>query len=204
MKRIAFLFLFATSFAIAAVAQPASIKTEKGYLHVHNADPLSFTLDVAGKNVSAKQAAGNPAFEVDGSLIQVLVVNRKEFDAEKTATGKQILYEHQAWELDYLKTIFEQPLKAESSEVTIKDGVALFWSFVRPKFADEFDRDCFLTYSFGEDIVGLSTPLKKTEKIADGQNRLVAVLKTIKFSKTRFDIKKMAEDIKRGVALQGK
>lgn len=204
MKHLVLLTVVTFLAAASLSAQPASIKTENGYLHIFNGDPLSFTLDISGKSVAAKQAAGNPAFDVDGHLIQVLVVMRKEFDPDKKAKGRQILLDHQTWELDYLKGIFEQPLKAETTDVKIGEGSGLFWSFARPKFAVEYDRDCFLTYGLGDDIVGLSMPLRKDEKLSDAQNRLVAVLNTIKISKTPFDIRKMADEIKRGATLQGR
>ena len=81
--------VFAVAFVVCA--QHASIKTATGNLHVYNGTPQSFTLEVVGKTVEPREVAGNPAFMIDGELVQVLMVPRSNFDPDRKAKDTDIL-----------------------------------------------------------------------------------------------------------------
>jgi hypothetical protein len=186
--------------AVAVNGQHASIKTADGYLHVFNGSPQSFTLEISGKSVEAQQAAGNPAFTIDGNLVQVLVVPRSNFDRDRKVKDDEILTAHQHWELDYLKKeVFEGELTASIESISLGERPALFWSFVRTKYRVEFDRDSFLTTRFADGIVGLSSPLKIGEDLKSGRDRLSKILKTARFAEKPFDIRKLADSIRKGL-----
>ncbi|MEQ1764055.1 MAG: hypothetical protein ABL984_13040 [Pyrinomonadaceae bacterium] len=188
--------------AISVFAQHASIKTATGYLHVYNGTPHSFTFEISGKTVEAKQAAGNPAFSIDGNLVQVLLIPRTNFDPDRKVKDDVILQAHQTWEMDYLKKeIFQSDLKVESESTVLGSEKALFWSFVRTKYTVEFDRDAFFTMRLGDGIVGLSTPVKLGEDISAGRERLSKILKTIKISEKPFDIQKLSDNIRKGLPI---
>ena len=192
--------VFAVAFVVCA--QHASIKTATGYLHVYNGTPQSFTLEVVGKTVEPREVAGNPAFMIDGELVQVLMVPRSNFDPDRKAKDTDILKAHQTWELDYMKKeIFLSDLKAELEPTTIGDRPALFWSFVRTKYKDEFDRDSFMTIQFADGVVGLSTPIKVGDGLRVGRDRLTRILKTARLSDKPFDIQKLADSIRKGIPI---
>ena len=188
--------------ALALFAQHASIKTADGYLHVFNGSPKSFTLEISGKTVQTHKVAGNPAFTIDGRLVQVLVVPRANFDPDRKAKNEEILAAHQRWEFEYLKKdIFESDLKADIESITLGERPAIFWSFVRPKYKTEFDRDSFLITRFADGIVGLSSPVKIGDELSGSRDRLSKILRTVRFSDKPFDIQKLAESIRKGAPL---
>ncbi len=188
--------------ALAISAQHASIKTADGYLHVFNGSPKSFTLEISGKTVLATKAAGNPAFTIDGYLVQVLVVPRANFDPDKKVKEDEILAAHQRWEFDYLKKdIFQSELKADIESIMLGERSAMFWSFVRPKYNTEFDRDSFLITRFADGIAGLSSPVKIGDDLSGSRDRLSKILKTIRLSDKPFDIQKLADSIRKGLPI---
>lgn len=189
-------------FACSVSAQHASIKTATGFLHVYNGQPHSLTLEIVGETVEAREVAGNPAFMVDGELVQVLLVPRSNFDPDRKAKDTDILTAHQTWELDYMKKeVFLSDLKADLEPMTVGERPALFWSFVRTKYKDEFDRDSFMTTRFADGIVGLSTPIKVGDELRGGRDRLTRILKTARFSDRPFDIQKLADSIRKGLPI---
>ena len=99
------------------------------------------------------------------------------------------------------KEIFLSDLKAELEPTTIGDRPALFWSFVRTKYKDEFDRDSFMTIQFADGVVGLSTPIKVGDELRVGRDRLTRILKTARFSDKPFDIQKLADSIRKGIPI---
>lgn len=199
LKHVALAILVAF-FGTAGHAQHASIKTVDGFLHVFNGKPHSFTMQVSGKSVDAKEVGGNPAFTIDDQLVQLLVVPRKNFDPDRKLKESELLLGHQQWEFDYLKQeVFGNDIKADVEPFKLGERSALFWSFVRSKYKTEFDRDSFMIVPFADGIMGLSSPVKVGEELSSSRERLSKILKSVQFSDKPFDIAKLADSIRKGI-----
>jgi hypothetical protein len=197
-KKMFAILLVAMAASVAVRAEHFSIKTADGYLHVYNGKDASFTIEIRGKDIKPQQVAGNPAFAVDGALVQLLVVKREHFDPGKKAVGTDIMTKHREWELDYLKEVFDSVPKATSKSVKLAGRDHLIWGFTRPKHAIEFDRDHFITTVVGDDIVGLSSPVTIGHNIDVYEKRFAEIMTSMRISKEPFDVQKLADDIRKG------
>lgn len=191
------LFLFTSLFAVFAVAsvqgQQFSIKTDYGFLFVQNDPVRSFTFEIRGKEVKPQTSGENPAFTVDGVLVQVVFADTKEFGTPvKGLSDERVLDLHRKWESDYLSGPFEAQLKVNSEFKTIAGQTVNIWSFVRPKYSEEFDRDCFVTAVVGSHVLGLNSPIAKNDKLDRYVTLLSAAMSTLQFSDKPFDIDKLA------------
>ena len=198
LKSLVAIMLIAITASAVAKAEHFSIKTGDSYLHVYNSETISFTLDIKGKDIKPQQAAGNPAFLIDGNLVQLLVVGRVGFDPGRKAVGSKILTQHQEWELDYLKGVFDSLPKATSRSIQLAGREHLIWGFTRPKHAAEFDRDHFITTVVGDDVVGLSSPVTAGQKIDGYEKRFTEIMASMRVSKVPFDVEKLADEIRKG------
>ncbi|MBX7054984.1 MAG: hypothetical protein K1X36_08525 [Pyrinomonadaceae bacterium] len=193
LKRTLLLTFLTLLFAAGALAQQFSIKTDYGYLFVQNDPVRSFTVEIRGKSVKAETESENPAFTIDGILVQIVFADTKDFGAPiKGLPDDRILDIHRKWETDYLSGPFEAQLKVTSAFKTIAGRSANIWSFTRPKFNEEFDRDCFVTVVVGTHVMGLSSPITKSEKLERYTDLLTAIVSTIKLSDKPFDIDELA------------
>lgn len=183
--------------AAAVAAQQFSIKTDYGFLFVQNDPVRSFTVEIRGKNVKAETESENPAFTIDGILVQIVFANTKDFGTPiKGISDEKILDIHRKWESDYLSGPFEAQLKVTSAIKTVAGRTANIWSFTRPKYNDEFDRDCFMTVVVGTHVMGLSSPVTKNDKLERYTDLLTAIVSTIQLSDKPFDIDELAAKFK--------
>ncbi|HMM78484.1 MAG TPA: hypothetical protein PKC65_00520 [Pyrinomonadaceae bacterium] len=184
--------------AASAFAERVSIRTADGYLFIQNGEKLSFACEVKGKDIKPNTDLGNPGYDVDGHVIQLLFVVNANFDPSgKTEAGK-LLALHRDWEVDYLKSVFGPDVAPKSETVKLADRDVLFWNFNRPKFTTDFDRDAFATTLLERDIFGVSTPVAVGEELSAAKERLLAVMRTLKTSDKPYDIQAIAAAIKKG------
>jgi hypothetical protein len=197
--------VFFLAFSTTAIAQgtelgSASIFTGDGYLFIHNGKDKSFTIDIKSKTIKPLKAGDNPAFDVNGKILQVVIVKNENFLAGANNAGEEKMLElHQKWESDYaIDALYHEKLNVESEKMSISDRKMLFWGFKRPSFATEFDRDYFLTTIIGSQLLGLSSPLKVGESLADYKKLFTDALSTLKVSDKPFDITKISEQLRNG------
>lgn len=176
----------------------AAITTDYGLLFISNSKEKSFTLEIRGKNIEPLKGGNNPAFIVDGKLLQVVLAATKDFvtDVEKLKE-EEILEKHKIWESEYLGGKFGKKLDLKMENVKVKDFKTLFWGFERPLANEKYDRDYLLTTIVGKNVLALSTSVLVGEKVSDYQKFLVATLATLKISDEPFDIQKLADEISR-------
>lgn len=191
------ILLFIAAFGASASAQRFSIRTTDGYLFIQNGQDLSFTCEIKGKTIKPIQTGENPAFMIDDILVQILLVQAKNFEPTGKVEISKLLDVHRDWEIDYLKGIFETTLVPETEKLMIEGRPNLFWNFKRPKHAQEYDRDAFITTLIGRDIFGINSPVRIGDNLKAYKDRMVETMKSLKISKTPFDIEKLSEEIKK-------
>ncbi len=184
---------------ISIAAQRYSIRTPNGYLFIQNDKESSFSCELTGKSVEPVTTAENPAFMVDGSLIQILLVQADSFDPTGKVEISKLLETHRDWELDYLSSVFGTKLVAETDKQTVGGRPVMSWSFKRTKYVTEYDRDTYLTTLLGRDVLGLSSPATIGVDSKFYKDLHIEIIKTLKVSKTPFDIVKLSEEIKGSV-----
>jgi hypothetical protein len=199
------LAIFITAFAITANGQgkqmgSAAILTGDGCLFIRNDPDKSFMVEIKSKNLKTLSAGDNPAFSLDGKLVQVVIVPFENFMAGvKNPGDERALDLHRKWESDYLQDeMYHAKLTLESEKTSDGDRKMLFWGFKRPAMSQEFERDSFLTTVMGNKIFGLSSLLKKGESVADYKKLFLEIFATIKVSDEPFDLGKIAEQVKKG------
>jgi hypothetical protein len=196
--------IFALYTGVWAQQQPlsgrSSIKLADGYLFVMNAADKSFTLEVKGKDVEAQAVGENPAFVVDGRLVQVIIVENKAFlNGAAVLDEEKLLGLHRDWESDYLqKEGYQAKFTVSSEPLLAKDRRMLFWGFTRPKYNETVDRDYFLTTIVGSRVVGLNSPVTKGDAIADYKKLLLDILSTLKVSDKPIDVAKISVQVRNG------
>ncbi|MBP6002803.1 MAG: hypothetical protein KA746_05165 [Pyrinomonadaceae bacterium] len=199
IKRIAILVSMLVVLAVSSFGQRFSIKTADGFLFIENTADKSFTIEVRGKNVKPQQTGENPSFIIDDRLVQLVFPATEEFvPVGKELKDERILELHQVWETDYLAETFGGKLKVTTENKTVNGRAASLWSFVRPKYSDEFDRDLFLTVVVGKHILGLNSPIPKGSKLEDYTKLHVEIMSTLNVSDKPFDIDKLSEQIRKG------
>lgn len=198
LAALVFLALSISIHAQRPVIGRATIKTAEGNLFIQNGHVKSFTLEFNGTEVIAKTIGGNPAFEIDGKLVQVIIVENRSFlDGIKVVDEQKILEIHRDWESDYLqKESYKIKFNVESEKVLVGERKTLFWGFVRPDADKAYDRDYFMTMVIGAGLVGLTSPIKRGEATADYKNLFTKIFSTIKISDTTFDVLKLADEIR--------
>jgi len=198
LKRLLFFTSMFVVFAVAsAQGQQFSIKTDYGFLFVQNDPVRSFTFEIRGKEVKPQTTGENPAFMVDGVLVQVVFADTQEFGTPvKGLSDERVLDLHRKWESDYLSGPFEAQLKVNSEFKTIAGQTVNIWSFTRPKFAEEYDRDCFITTVVGTHVLGLNSPIVKNDKLDRYVTLLSAVMATLVLSDKPFDVDALAASFK--------
>lgn len=183
---------------ISISAQRYSIKTSDGYLFIQNGKDVSFSFEVKGSDIKPVEAGENPAFDTNGSLIQILWVVSNNYEPTGKIEEARLLEYHRDWELDYLTGIFGTKLESETEKLSVNEKPVMFWQFKRTKYLTEYDRDIYLTTLIGRDVFGLSSPAKIGVNSKVYKDRHLEVMKTLKISKTPFDILKLSEEIKKG------
>lgn len=181
-------------------AQRYSIKTADGYLFIQNGKDVSFTCEVKGTDIMPVTAGENPTFVTDGTLIQILLIVSKSYDPTGKVQESKLLELHRDWELEYLAGVFGSKLVSETQSMSAGERSVLYWQFKRPKYVTEYDRDIYMTTLIGRDVFGLSSPGTIGVESKVYQDRHIEIMKTLKVSKTPFDVKKLSEDIRKGVA----
>jgi hypothetical protein len=178
----------------------AAILTDDGALFVRNDSDKSFMIEIKSKNFKTLTAGNNPAFLLDGKLVQVVIVPLDNFmEGVKGAGDDKILDLHQKWESDYLQNeMYRAKFSVESEKTSANDRKLLFWGFKRPGMAKEYERDCFLTTVIGNRVFGLSSPVRPGESVADYKKLLLEIFSTLKVSDEPFDIGKIADQVRKG------
>lgn len=179
-------------------AQRASIKTADGYLFIQNGKEISFICEVKAKEIKPLTQGENPAFMADGVLIQIVWVDAANYEPTGKVEAAKLLETHRKWETDYLATVFGGTVIPESENLDLNGMRAMFWSFKRPKYTTEFDRDSFLTTLVGRHVLGFNSPVRTGTNLKDAKRRLVEVMGSVRTSQTPYDLLKLAEAIKKG------
>lgn len=176
----------------------ATIRLANGNLFIDNGEKKSYTLEFTGKDVVAQTVGNNPAFSVDGKLIQIVVVGNRSFlKGAKDVAEDKALEMHRDWEADYLKKeAYKAEFKIVSERITANGRQMLFWGFTRPNSNDMFDRDYFVTTIMGDELIELTAPIKKGESVDDYKKAFLQIMSTLKISDKPFDILKLAEELK--------
>lgn len=185
-------------FFAAAFAQRPSIKTAGGYLFIQNGKDVSFVCEIKGKDIKPLTTGENPAFDTDGMIIQLVWVPSGNYEPTGKVELAKLLETHQKWEVDYLSTVIGTPVKVEAEDAELGGRALRSWSILRSKYADEYDRDSFLTTLVGRNIFGLSSPVKKGTDLAETRRRLFEAMATLRVKDKPFDVLKLAEAIKAG------
>jgi hypothetical protein len=190
------LFCFTIALAQHWPTGPAALKTADGYLFVFNGTGQSFSLAIKGTDVKAVEGMENPAFIVDGKSLQiVLVVNQNFLNGVAVIGDDKLLLSHQKWESDYLMTeMFHKKFEIQSEPLNTNGRALLFWSYARPGFNDNYDRDCMLTTIVGSNLVGLNSALAPKDSLPDRRKFLLDVMATLKVSDKPFDIEKLSAE----------
>jgi hypothetical protein len=153
-------------------------------------------LELKGQKI-APAGAGNPVFNIDGKLVQIVTAEIGNFvsAAEKPADSI-ILEKHKVWESDYLNEQYGK-LQVESEPLSVGNAATLFWGFKRTKANETYDRDYFLTRVVGKNVLVLSSPLKAGEAVSDYKAFLIHIMETLRLSDKPIDILKMAEEFRK-------
>jgi hypothetical protein len=177
-----------------------SIFTGDGYLHIVNGSDVSFMIEIKAKPIKAVKAGDNPAYDLNGTLIQVVLVPFENFMPSGKATDSDAILElHKKWESDYVQNdIYHKKIDLKVEKLSVGDRKMLFWGFERPSLKDEYDRDYFLTTIIGNRVVGLSSPIKPGALVADRKKLFIDILSTIKVQNEPYDLDKLAERIRKG------
>ena len=180
------------------------IKTESGYLVVHNREKDSYSLEFKGEDFKPLKG-DHPVFVVDGRLVQVLSVPSKNYwkpktDAKNEPTEDELLETHKIWESDYLGSRLNVKL-APTSEIfgLERQRKAMYWSFPMPKeLESDFSHQIFLTTLIGKDILGLNASPKIASELKSYREYLVQSMNTLKISSKPFNIKELQMLLKKG------
>jgi hypothetical protein len=200
---LAFLAVFTMAAALnAQTKDPISavlIKAADGYLYIYNTKIKSFMLEIKGKDVTTpKNDAGVPMLFVNGKVVQMIVTETTNFvPAGKTPGEDEILELHKKWESDFLGGEYKSKLQVESEKLSLGDRKTLFWGFKRPGLNETFDRDYFLTTTFGMTLLAVGSPIKPNEELSAYKTLLTEIMSTLKVSSEPFDIHKIADDLRK-------
>lgn len=178
------------------------LKSEKGFLLVHNRQPISYTIEFKGQTIKPMES-DHPVFLIDGQLLQVVSVEREKFlkptaGSTKEPTVEEVLESHKVWESDYIGESLNAKLSVTSEifEIMPKRKV-MFWSFPMPKEAKAaLSHYLFLTTAIGNDILGLNSSIKTPEEQKSSRAYLVESMNTLKTSDKLFIIKDIQEQIR--------
>lgn len=177
-----------------------SIKSAYGYLFISNTDEKSYTLEIRGKDIEAIKGGSNPAFIVDGKLLQIVQAETKAFvSGDEKLSEEAILEKHKVWESEYLGGQFGKKLELKTEKVIVKDFKTLFWGYQRPSANTEYDRDYLLSKVIGKNVLALTASLSIGDKVSDYQKFLIETMATLKVSDEPFDVQKLAEEITKEV-----
>jgi hypothetical protein len=173
------------------------IRTENGYLVVHNRKTKSYSLEFKGEQFKPMKS-DHPTFVIDGKLVQVVSVPNENYwkpkkDSQKTPTDDELLESHKIWESDYLGGELGAKLsvKSEIFEIERKRKV-MFWTFPMPKeLNSDYSHQVFLTTLIDKDILGLNASPTKDEDQKTYREYLVEAMNTLKVSEKPFNIKQL-------------
>jgi hypothetical protein len=180
------------------------IKTESGYLVVHNREKDSYSLEFKGEALKPLKS-DHPVFVIDGKLVQVVSVPHKNYwkpkaDAKNEPTTDELLESHKVWETDYLGSELNAKLSPTSEIFDIeRKRKVMYWSFPMPaKLNSDFSHQVFLTTLIGKDILGLNASPKSGGEQKAYRDYLVESMNTLKVSSKPFNIKELQEFLKKG------
>ena len=179
------------------------IRTESGYLVVHNRKTKSYSLEFKGEKFQPIKS-DHPMFVIDGKLVQVVSVSNGNYwkpkkDSPKEPTDDELLESHKIWESDYLggELGFKLSVKSEILEIERKRKV-MFWSFPMPKeLKSDYSHNIFLTTLIDKDILGLNASPTKEDEQKTYREYLIEAMNTLKISEKPFNIKQLRELLKK-------
>lgn len=198
--RLGFLSFFILILGHTGFAQDSTtlLKTDAGILWVHNGGQTNFTIEIKGNDIQPLQEF--PFISVDKRPMQVHVLAIDEFYQAKPqsqANSSAILQAHQNWEAEHHSKLLSTKLKVEAEALLVNGREALFWSYQMPAaHQSDFQAQLFLTIVIGNDLLLLNTPAKTNEPLNTSRTFLLDTLKTIKVSKTIFNIQTLQEEFR--------
>jgi hypothetical protein len=180
------------------------IRTESGYLVVHNREKDSYSIEFKGENFKPLEN-DHPVFVVDGKLVQVVSVPHKNYwkpktEAKNEPTEDELLESHKIWESEYLGGELKAKLSLTSEIFDIeRKRKVMYWSFPMPeKLESDYSHQIFLTTLIGKDVLGLNASPKKAGEQKAYRDYLVESMNTLKISSKPFNIKELQEFLKKG------
>lgn len=173
------------------------IRTESGYLVVHNRQTKSYSIEFKGEKFKPIKG-DHPTFVIDGKLVQVVSVRQENYwktkkDLQKEPTDNELLETHKMWESDYLgnELGYKLSVKSEIFEIERKRKV-MFWSFPMPKELNaDYSHQIFLTTLINKDILGLNASPTKDDEQKPYREYLIESMNTLKISEKPFNIKQL-------------
>lgn len=217
-QTLAFIAVFALA-AVCAAAQSAGgkpgaakddslgmyiIRTELGYLIVHNREKDSYSLEFKGTKFEPRKS-DHPVFTIDDKLVQVVSVENNNYwkpnaNDKKEPSDNDLLEAHKIWERDYLADALKTKLSVTSEIFDIeRKRKVMFWSFPMPKeIESDYSHQLFLTTLVGKDILGINASPTSAGVQKAYRDYLIESMNTLKISSKPFNIKELQELLKKG------
>jgi hypothetical protein len=180
------------------------IKTETGYLLVHNRDKNSYSLEFKGTRIEPMKS-DHPKFLLDGKFVQVVNATNEQFwkpkaDSKVQTTPEEYLEAHRVWESDYLGNAMNAKLSVASEFLEIgQKKKALLWSFPMPQeFESPYTHQLFLSTLLGNDVLLLNVSVGGSENQKSIRNYIIETMNTLKTNDKPFNIKELTNFLKKG------
>lgn len=180
------------------------IRTENGYLIVHNREKNSYLLEFKGTKFEPEEG-DHPVFTIDDKLVQIVAVSKNNYWTPKAKVKKEpsddeLLEAHKIWERDYLAGELKAKLSVTSEIFSIeRSRKVMYWSFPMPKeLGADFSHQIFLTTLVGTDIIGLNASPTSAGEQKAYRDYLIESMNTLKISSKPFNIKELEVLYKKG------
>ena len=184
-------------------ADRAAIKTAEGMLFVWNAQRLSFTLSIKGKDIRPLGDSEHIFFNVDGRILQIQLASIRDFapDAkERKLDNTSILAAHRDWESRFIEELLHSKIKVQSFNTKLASGSdASVWQFDMPDgMNSEIRKQLYLSIVSGDYVLLLNSGATAIISDDAGHKFLQDTIATLKISATPIDVKVLSETIRKG------
>jgi len=180
------------------------IRTESGYLIVHNREKDSYSIEFRGAKFDPHEGE-HPIFTIDDKLVQIVSVANNNYwkpkgNAKNEPTDTELLEAHKIWESEYLGGELKAKLSVTSEIFDIeRSRKVMFWSFPMPKaLGSDFSHQIFLTTLVNKNIIALNASPKSSGDQKTYREYLVESMNSLKISAKPFNVKELQELLKKG------
>jgi hypothetical protein len=172
----------------ATVDNKSVIETKDGGILIFNNFnelELYFYIDYMGGQV--KTTERNNLFEVSGTTLQVLALDKKEFVGK---TNIETLENHAKSEIDYIADYLKVKLKFESTTIKINgQSDCLLWYYEMPEsVSKEVKNQLYISFIYKDFIVGVNTAQFANQTFIQIQNFLKAIVENTHYSDERITL----------------